>query len=119
MKKNLLQAEGFSLLLRLLAPITPHMTDVLWQQLGLGDNINQASWPKLDETALISASQQIVIQVNGKLRGKLEVATTISQEDATQAVLAMPELAKFLDGKKLVKVIFVPGKLMNLVVQDV
>jgi leucyl-tRNA synthetase len=114
-----LLSEGFSLILRLLAPITPHISDYLWQQLGFGENINQSAWPVVDESALVSDTQQLIVQINGKLRGKVHVATETNKDAVTEIVLAMPELAKFLEQKTVEKVIVIPGKLVNVVVKDV
>lgn len=118
-EKAYLLVEGFSLMLRLLAPITPHISDYLWQMLGFGENINQSPWPTVDESALVSDTQQLIVQINGKLRGKIQVATDIHKDAVTEIVLAMPELTKFFEQKTVEKVIVVPGKLVNVVVKDV
>lgn len=115
---NKLITEGLLLLLRLQAPITPHICDYLWQHLHIGKTIFSSPWPIVDKQALESDEQQLVIQINGKLRGKISVATHAQTSDITAAALALDELKPFLHGKTIVKEVYVPGKLINLVVKD-
>jgi len=99
----------------MLAPIAPHVCHELWSILGHEGAIIEASWPTLDESALTKASQQIVIQVNGKVRSKLEVAADIDKATMEAAALADENVARFLDGLTIRKVIVVPGKLVSIV----
>ncbi len=109
--------EGFSIVLRLLSPIAPHITHVLWQTLGYGDDVLNAEWPTVDESALVRDSIEMVVQVNGKVRGKVEVAAN-AEKDAIEAdAQANENVQKFIEGKEVVKVIVVPGKLVNIVVK--
>jgi leucyl-tRNA synthetase len=108
--------EGLNMLLRLLAPITPHVTHVLWQELGFGDDIARAPWPVHDETALARDVIEMVVQVNGKLRGKVSVPADASEESVRQAALANATIAHHVGAKPVRKVIVVPGKLVNVVV---
>ncbi|MBW3567567.1 MAG: leucine--tRNA ligase [Proteobacteria bacterium] len=108
--------EAFGILLRLLAPVTPHITHQLWRDLGFGDDIMTASWPEHDEAALVSSSVDMVVQVNGKLRGRVTVAADADRNVVEAAALADANVQRFVDGKTVRKVIVVPGKLVNVVV---
>ena len=111
--------EGISILIRMLYPIAPHITFQLWDKLGfkaaLGE-IMDAPWPKVDEAALVQDEVQIVVQVNGKLRGQISVRADASRETIEALALADESVAKHTDGKAIKKVIIVPGKLINVVV---
>jgi leucyl-tRNA synthetase len=110
-------AEGFSILLRLLSPICPHIAHALWRELGYGDDILSAGWPKVDEAALVQDEIELVIQVNGKLRGNMAVARTLDKESMEKLALQQPCVQKYLEGTASVrKIIVVPGKLINVVV---
>jgi leucyl-tRNA synthetase len=108
--------EGMSMLLRLLAPITPHICHALWRDLGYGEDILDAPWPEVDERALIAEEQEIVVQVNGKLRGSIRVPQGAAREVLEKAALENPAVRKFCDGRTPKKVIVVPGRLVNLVI---
>jgi leucyl-tRNA synthetase len=99
-----------------LSPIAPHVTQQLWQVLGEPGLLVQASWPVVDESALVQDTVELVLQVNGKVRGRLEVAHDISEAEAQQAALAHENVARTIGDKKVRKCILVPGKLVNLVV---
>lgn len=115
--RNALWAEGFSILLRLLSPIAPHISDAMWKGLGYGDDILNAHWPEVDESALVRDSIEMVIQVNGKLRGKIEVAASADKASIEELARTEENVLRFLEGKEVVKVIVVPGKLVNIVVK--
>jgi leucyl-tRNA synthetase len=108
--------EGFSILLRLLSPITPHIAQTLWKELGYGDDILSAPWPEVDETALIQDEIELVIQVNGKLRGNIRVAKDTDKATLEQLALAHEAVQKLLAGGVAKKVIVVPGRLINVVI---
>jgi len=107
--------EAAETIVLLLAPIVPHMCHALWQYLGHGGAMIDATWPACDDSALVQDSIQIVVQVNGKLRAKLDVAADISREDMEAAAMADANVQKFTDGLTVRKVIVVPGKLVNIV----
>ena len=107
--------EGFSVLLRLLSPIAPHITHTLWQELGFGSDILTAPWPEPLEAALKQDAIELVLQVNGKLRGSIKVAVDAEKAAIEAAALADDATQKFLDGKPVKKVIVVPGRLVNVV----
>ncbi len=109
-------AEGFSILLRLLSPIAPHITQTLWKELGYGDDILAAPWPEVDEAALVQDEIELVIQVNGKLRGNLRVAKDANNATLEQLALAHDAVQKLLAGGAAKKVIIVPGRLINVVI---
>lgn len=110
--------EGFSILLRLLAPMAPHITEKLWTELEFGTSILRAPWPKVNLEALRADSINLVLQVNGKLRGQLAVPTHADSAQIQEAALADEHIQKHLAGRTPVKIIIVPGKLVNIVVKD-
>ncbi|KGD75351.1 leucine--tRNA ligase [Tatumella morbirosei] len=111
-----LMQEALDSVVRLLYPFTPHACFELWQTLGHTDTIDNAEWPVADESAMVEDSLLVVVQVNGKVRGKITVPVTATQEQV-QALAAKEHLvAKYLEGVTVRKVIYVPGKLLNLVV---
>ena len=111
--------EGFGVLLRVLYPACPHITHVLWEQLGyaaeLGDLLD-APWPQVDDTALVQDEIELVLQVNGKLRGAIRVPASADKAAIEAAALASPDVAKFSEGKPAKKIVVVPGRLVNVVV---
>ncbi len=108
--------EAVSILLRLIAPIVPHITHVLWQQIGGAGDILKAGWPQVDKQALISDEVELVVQVNGKLRDRIMVAADAAKTDIEESALASENVARFVDGKEIKKVIVVPKRLVNIVV---
>jgi leucyl-tRNA synthetase len=109
------RAEGLGIVLRLLAPIAPHVTHQLWRDLGYGEDILDAGWPVVDDSALAQSSVQYVVQVNGKVRAKVDVAVGADKSVIEAAALANDNVRKFIDGSPVRKVIVVPGKLVNIV----
>ncbi len=107
--------EGLSIILRLLAPIAPHVTHHLWQSMDYGEDIQHASWPEVDEAALKKDSIELVVQVNGKLRGHIEVPSDATREAVEEMALANENVQRFIEDKTLRKIIVVPGKLVNVV----
>ncbi len=107
--------EGVSICLRLLAPIAPHVTHHLWRELGFGEDILNAPWPAVDESALKQDSVDYVVQVNGKVRGKVTVPTAADRATVEAAARAAECVRRFTDTAPVRKVIVVPGKLVNVV----
>ncbi|AIZ34310.1 leucine--tRNA ligase [Pseudomonas parafulva] len=107
--------EGLEAVTLLLAPITPHLSHALWQALGHAQPVIDAVWPTVDESALVQDSLTLVVQVNGKLRGQVEMPATASREDIEHAARNNENVLRFLDGLTIRKVIVVPGKLVNIV----
>ncbi|MGD8741957.1 MAG: leucine--tRNA ligase [Granulosicoccaceae bacterium] len=110
-----LLAEGVDIVVRLLAPIVPHITHALWQSMGHDDAVLEAGWPQPDPAALVQDEVELVVQVNGKLRGKITVAAGADKEQVEQAAMVDEAVAKHIEGKQVRKVIVVPGKLVNIV----
>ena len=108
--------ESTSILLRMLSPITPHIAQTLWKELGYGDNILHAIWPEVDEAALVQNEIELMIQVNGKLRGSLLVAKDTDKALLEQRALAHEAVQKQLAGGTAKKIIVVPGRLINVVI---
>jgi leucyl-tRNA synthetase len=107
--------EAINAVVLMLSPITPHVCAQLWQQLGNEGEIDTADWPVADEKAMVEDSKLIVVQVNGKLRAKLTVAADADQEAVQALAMGDENVAKFVDGKTVRKVIYVAGKLLNIV----
>lgn len=101
----------------LLAPFAPHLTEELWRILGHDGSVHQQDWPVYDPAALVREEVKIVIQVNGKLRERLQVPVGISQEELETRVLDLERIRALTEGKEIVKIIHVPGKLVNIVVK--
>ncbi|HUY03660.1 MAG TPA: class I tRNA ligase family protein, partial [Rhodocyclaceae bacterium] len=108
-------AEGLSILLRLLSPITPHICHALWRELGYGDDILAASWPEPLEAALVQEEIELVLQINGKHRGSLRLPAGAAKEEIERAALESDAAQKFLEGRPARKVVVVPGRLVNVV----
>ncbi|MBO0466928.1 leucine--tRNA ligase [Enterococcus plantarum] len=104
--------EGF---VQLLAPIAPHVGEELWAILGNEESLTNAPWPTFDEAALIEDEVEVVFQVNGKVRAKLNITRGLSKEKLEEKALAAEEIQAFIDGKTVRKVIVVPDKLVNIV----
>ncbi|MEW8425606.1 MAG: leucine--tRNA ligase [Candidatus Thiodiazotropha sp.] len=110
-----LQREGVSLVLRLLAPIAPHITHHLWSELGYGDEILESEWPQPDEAALKQESLPYVVQVNGKVRATVEVPADAEQPAIEALALENENVQRFIGEAEVRKVIVVPKKLVNIV----
>jgi leucyl-tRNA synthetase len=108
--------EVLEAIVLMLAPIVPHVAQELWNELGHVDDIVVATWPVVDASALQQDAIEMVVQVNGKLRGKLSVAATASKDQVEALALADENVQRFLDGKPVKKLIVVPQKLVNIVV---
>jgi leucyl-tRNA synthetase len=111
--------ECYGVMLRVLYPVVPHATFQLWQELGYADEFGtllDAPWPKVDEKALEQAEIELVLQVNGKVRGAVKIAKDAPRDAIEQAALAHEMFAKFSEGNAPKKIIVVPGRLVNIVV---
>ncbi|EKT4453747.1 MULTISPECIES: leucine--tRNA ligase [Pseudomonas] len=107
--------EGLEAVTLLLAPITPHISHALWQHLGHAGSVIDAAWPSVDEQALVQDTVTLVVQVNGKLRGQVEMPAAASREEVEAAARSNENVLRFIDGLTIRKVIVVPGKLVNIV----
>lgn len=103
-------------LLQVLSPFAPHITEELWADLGHDSTIHVDNWPTWDNAYLVSDTITVIVQVNGKLRAKLTVPAESTEDDVKQLALSESNVAKFLDNKEPTKVIYIPGRLVNIVV---
>ena len=110
-----LQKEGWSIMLRVLAPIVPHISEQLWTELGYHGLIANALWPVVDQAALVAAQLSYVVQVDGKRRGAIEVPADATENDLRGTALELASVTRHLNGAAPRKVIIVPGRLINLV----
>ncbi|MBO5142245.1 MAG: class I tRNA ligase family protein, partial [Clostridia bacterium] len=107
-------AEGF---VKLLSPVCPFISEELWQMLGHDNTIAFEAWPKYDASKMIDTEVEIPVQVNGKLRGKVLVAKEATQAEVAEAAKANEDVLKFIEGKEIVKEIYVPGRMYTIVVK--
>ena len=108
-------AEAISNLLTLMSPMAPHITEELWELTGHKGSVHSIAWPEWDEELAADEVITLVVQVNGRVRDKLEVAVSIAEEDAKDAALQSLRVAPHIEGKNISRVIYVPGKLVNVV----
>ena len=111
-----LMDESLNAVVRLLYPMMPHACFIMWQALGNGETIDNASWPTADESAMVEDEKLIVVQINGKVRGKFTVPADAEQDFVVEQAKQEPNIQKYLADTTIRKVIYVPGKLLNLVV---
>lgn len=109
--------KDFAEFLKILAPFAPHLAAELWEQIGNADSVHVATWPSWDEALTRDESVTFAVSVQGKPRGTIELPAEIAEAEAVAAARAEPGVAKWLDGKEIVKTIFVPGKMINFVVR--
>ena len=109
--------EAIETIVTIIAPFAPHIGEELWTMIGKEGSIFDISWPKYDESALVKDEVEVVVQINGKVRGKLSVAANISREDMQEAAMNDEKIKALVEGKTIVKVVAVPKKLVNIVVK--
>ena len=109
--------EGIETIVTILAPFTPHIGEELWTMIGKEGSVFDINWPKYDEIALVKDEVEVVVQVNGKVRGKLTVGSNVSREEMEALAMADEKIKSLIEGKTVVKVIAVPKKLVNIVVK--
>ena len=107
--------EAIRAVILMLAPIVPHLSHHLWTKVGDGNAVEDTLWPQVDESALVEDEKLIIVQVNGKVRAKITVAADASKEHVESTALAQEHVCKFTEGKTVRKVIYIPGKLVNIV----
>jgi len=108
--------EAWMAVVRMLAPMTPHISEELWAALGGEGPVYRAGWPEVDESARVKTQVTLVVQVNGKLRARVELAPGAAQEEALESALSIENVQRHTDGKTVRKVIHVPDRLLNIVV---
>ncbi|WP_170007984.1 leucine--tRNA ligase [Bacillus fonticola] len=116
-KQDILPKEYVKGFVKLLSPFTPHVAEELWHILGATESIQHEAWPTYDESKLVDDTITLVVQVNGKVRAKLTVATETTKEQLEEAALADEKVQSHIEGKTIRKVIAIPGKLVNIVAQ--
>jgi leucyl-tRNA synthetase len=108
--------EALEAIVVMLSPIVPHITHALWHALGHDNAVIEAAWPAVDNTALVRDAIELVVQVNGKLRGRIQVPTHAGRSEIETAALAEENVQRHMEGRQAKKIIVVPGKLVNIVV---
>ena len=116
-RNNAIIKEGIETIVTILAPFTPHIGEELWTMIGKEGSVFDISWPKYDETALVKDEVEVVVQVNGKVRGKLTVGANVSRDEMQELAMADEKIKALVEGKTIVKVVAVPKKLVNIVVK--
>ena len=114
--KGKITRKDFKTYLILLNPVAPHMTEELWEMMEFGGELNQASWPSYDEDKLTFDSFEMPVQINGKVRGKVLMANDASKDDAIKAASEDDNIKSYIEGKEIRKIIYVPGKILNIVI---
>ncbi len=115
--KGSITSDEFKTFLILLNPVSPHITEELWIEKGYEGMLNQASWPTFDESKTVDDVIEIVVQLNGKVRTKMVIPTSLNREAMQQAAMEDPVIKSQVEGKTVVKVIAIPGRLVNIVVK--
>ena len=109
--------KAIDTLVTILNPFTPHITEELWSQLGHEDRLYNVSWPSYDESALVLDEVEVVIQINGKLKDRIQLPNDTEKEVAIEAAKNLDKIKAEIEGKEIVKLIFVPNKIINFVVK--
>jgi len=117
-KKENISKNHFELFLKMLAPFAPHITEELWNKLGNKKTIHLEKWPQYDKNKIVDERIKIVVQVNGKVRGMFESERGKSDKELTENALQMKEIKKWIDGAEVQKIIFIPEKLINIVLKS-
>ncbi|MDY3304034.1 MAG: leucine--tRNA ligase [Clostridia bacterium] len=112
-----LVSEVCTKMIIMLAPFVPHITEELWQMIGGLGSVHSQKWPEFDESALVKDEIEIVIQVNGKVKDKMLISSGLTDDEIKETVLANEKISEFTNGKQIVKIIIVKGKLVNIVVK--
>jgi leucyl-tRNA synthetase len=116
-RQEALLGAAINSLVLILSPFTPHICEEMWQRIGHGDSIYGQKWPEYDEKALIRDQVEIVVQLNGKIKERMMVESGLDQMSLSETVSNDPKIQGLLDGKQIVRIIAVPGKLVNIVVK--
>lgn len=112
-----LLASATDKLVRMLSPFVPHLAEELWKGLGHPESIYAESWPTYDETALAKDTVEIVLQINGKVKEHIDVASGLSKDEFTEVVMGNDKVQEAIANKEIIKIIAVPDKLLNIVIK--
>ena len=115
-KATVVNLSSYKILVQLVAPFAPHVAEELWQKMGGTDSVHKKEWPQFDESHIIAETYTIVVQINGKVRAKFEASTDLSEAQIKEKSLSMERIRKCLSGKKPQRIIYVFGKIVNIVV---
>jgi leucyl-tRNA synthetase len=102
---------------QMIAPLAPHLAEELWATAGFKTSIFKSRWPSFDPEAVVGDTIEVAVQVNGKLRDSLQIAADSSQEDVEKIAFESQKVRNFTDGKQIVKRIYIPGRLLNIVIK--
>ncbi len=116
-KKGQITKAEFSTLIILLNPVAPHITEELWEKIGNNGYVYEQTWPKYDEAKTVESTVEIAVQVNGKVKAKINISLEDSEETVKEKVMKTPSVAAAVEGKNIVKEIYVKGKIYNIVVK--
>jgi leucyl-tRNA synthetase len=117
-KREFIKKDDFKLFLQILAPFIPHVTEELWQSVGETKSIHLSSWPKFNPDKIISDKVTIAVQINGKVRAEISIEKEASEESVKSLVLSLPEILKYLEGKEIIRFIYVKGRIANLLISQ-
>jgi leucyl-tRNA synthetase len=115
-KQEKIPITNYQLLITLLSPFAPHIAEELWEMLGNKKSIHLQPWPKYNPELAIEKKIELVIQINGKVRDRIKVSADISEEEAKKIASESKKIKKWIEGKKIRKVVFVKGRLVNMVI---
>jgi leucyl-tRNA synthetase len=113
-----IKQEAIEIMVKCLSPVMPHVCHHLWFLLGGTEAVVNSSWPKVDDSALIQENVQLIAQVNGKLRAKIVVPLDSETKLVEEVALSDEKVLRFTEGKRIIKVVVVPNRLINIVVKD-
>jgi leucyl-tRNA synthetase len=116
-KEENLYRSVFEPFILLLSPYAPHLAEELWERMGNDPTVSRQPWPVWDETLAADTEVTVVVQINGKVRSKMQMAAGAAPADLEKAALALPRIIELTEGKDVVKIIAVPDKLVNIVVR--
>ena len=116
-KKGSVTKDEYKTLITLLNPVAPHMTEELWLTYGNGELLSLQPWPTFDEEKTVDDEIEIVVQINGKIKDKLMIPAGLDKDGTQEAAMNTDKIKGLIEGKNVVKVIAIPGKLVNIVVK--
>jgi leucyl-tRNA synthetase len=116
-KESQITRGDFKTFLQLLYPVAPHISSEIWVEIGADGHLDNADWPSYDESKTVDNVIQMAVQINGKVRGTIEIPVDTDQQTAKSIAMEQSNICSHVEGKKIVKEIFIPGKIFNIVVK--